>query len=117
MAYKAKAQMQNEARIIHHLSEQRAPDMPWSGPIGIHVQARFRVPKSYSVKRTERCLLGHELQNKKPDLDNIIKNILDCGQKILFNDDKQVCFIMASKNYHDKPGWIIEVWECGEEPS
>jgi Holliday junction resolvase RusA-like endonuclease len=44
-----------------------------------------------------------------PDLDNLIKAVTDALNKIVFNDDAQICELSAKKIYVEKnPG--IEIW-------
>ena len=40
---------------------------------------------------------------RKPDLDNMIKYILDCGNKILWHDDAEIYKITASKCWSKTP--------------
>jgi Holliday junction resolvase RusA-like endonuclease len=39
----------------------------------------------------------------KPDIDNLIKMVLDCANKILYNDDAQITAIITKKIYGDPP--------------
>ena len=75
----------------------------------IHV--RLPVPQSYSKKRTEACLSGLERPCKKPDLDNIIKAMMDGMNKIVYDDDVQVISIQATKRYAINAGVDILVKE------
>jgi Holliday junction resolvase RusA-like endonuclease len=56
---------------------------------------------------------GHPLfKVSKPDLDNIVKLVLDGMNKIVFKDDAQVCIITATKAYGPEPeGLAIKVEE------
>lgn len=49
------------------------------------------------------------LHTYKCDLDNYVKYYLDCSNKILFNDDKQIVEIYAKKLYSDQPRTEIEI--------
>lgn len=57
------------------------------------------------VKREEPCV--------RPDLDNYIKAILDCGNEILWKDDGLIVDIHAFKRYGD-PGICIIYGKLGE---
>ena len=47
---------------------------------------------------------------KKPDIDNIIKAVLDALNGIAYKDDTQVVQVMAQKKYADKA--FVEVAIC-----
>jgi Holliday junction resolvase RusA-like endonuclease len=36
----------------------------------------------------------------KPDIDNLLKFVLDAASGILYKDDSQICCISAVKRYH-----------------
>jgi len=59
------------------------------------------IPKSTSKKRT--VLMEDMWHDKKPDLDNLIKMILDRCTGILFEDDNNVSKIIGVKKYSQNP--------------
>ncbi|MBI0032746.1 RusA family crossover junction endodeoxyribonuclease [Lactobacillus sp. M0396] len=100
---------------------------PISADISLGIKAYFKIPKTYSKKRKERCLNGEERPSKKPDSDNIAKIILDglnpkmkldhvqhkavCVHEGLYRDDKQVVSLKVDKYYSDKPRVeITAIW-------
>lgn len=92
---------------------------PISGDIILNIKAYFKIPKTYSKKRKEKCLNGEERPSKKPDSDNIAKIVLDglnpkmkvdhvqhkavCVHEGLYRDDKQVVSLKVDKYYSNKP--------------
>lgn len=68
---------------------------PISGPLVLHLDFYLKKPKTVRRKYPE----------VRPDLDNLIKNILDGLNGVLFNDDSQIIGIYATKRY-DKRGKI-----------
>jgi Holliday junction resolvase RusA-like endonuclease len=52
---------------------------------------------------------------KKPDLDNLAKFFLDCSNKLLFNDDSQICELRAKKIYSSKPGTLVRLIPLSDE--
>ena len=58
-------------------------------------------PKKYFEK-----YMGHVY---KPDLDNLIKFVLDACNGVLWEDDKIITSIAARKHYLDTPGVIIQL--------
>ena len=51
------------------------------------------------------------LHLKKPDIDNLIKFVLDCGNGILWKDDCLIFQIEALKKFCKYPRTDIEYWE------
>jgi len=47
----------------------------------------------------------------KPDLDNLVKSILDSANEWLFTDDAQVCICNASKQYGESANLLIRAEE------
>lgn len=77
----------------------------------LKIMCYFPVPKSVSKKAKENMLLGVVRHTKKPDLDNIIKAVLDGLNKVAFDDDKQVVRLIAEKSYSEQPRIEIEINE------
>ena len=74
---------------------QRAGGPQYSGPVAVSITAIFEPPASLSQKkRTE--MIGRYC-GKKPDLDNIIKAILDGVNGVAFEDDTAVVVVTAQK--------------------
>jgi len=72
---------------------------PLEGALEAFIYVTFAVPASYSKKRTEACLSGQEKHTKKPDLDNVVKSVIDGMDKIVFENDSQFTSIHATKVY------------------
>ena len=69
------------------------------GALETFIYVTFPVPASYSKKRTEACLIDSEKHIKRPDLDNVIKCVIDGMDKIVFFNDSQITSIYATKVY------------------
>lgn len=69
------------------------------------------VPKSYSLKRRKRCLANIETPTKKPDIDNIVKSVLDALNGYAYEDDSQVIKIYAEKFYAERAYMEVEISE------
>jgi Holliday junction resolvase RusA-like endonuclease len=72
---------------------------PLEGALEAFIYVTFAVPESYSKKRLEACLSGSEKHIKKPDLDNVVKCVIDGMDKIVFDNDSQITSIHATKVY------------------
>ena len=49
---------------------------------------------------------------KKPDIDNIIKIVLDAMNKFAFKDDTQVVELSVKKRYAETPKIYVKIEEC-----
>ena len=70
--------------------------------IKAEIDLYFAIPKSYSKKRRQACLVGEEKPAKKPDIDNVLKNIFDAGNEHLYKDDIQIVECICRKHYTDE---------------
>ena len=68
-------------------------------PLSVNIKAFSTIPKSYTKKRVQAIYNGLEFPTKKPDIDNIIKIILDGMNKVMYADDKQIIYTSAYKLY------------------
>lgn len=83
-------------------------------PVGIlrvNITAIFEPPKSTSKKKYAE-LIGTPY-NKKPDIDNIAKSILDGLNGVAYSDDNQVAELNVKKIYGDKSKAIVEIEVIG----
>jgi Holliday junction resolvase RusA-like endonuclease len=69
------------------------------GALEAFIYVTYAIPASYSKKRSEACLSGLEKHTKKPDLDNVVKSVVDGMDKIVFLNDSQITSIHATKVY------------------
>lgn len=53
--------------------------------------------------------------NKKPDIDNLEKFILDCANKILFDDDHMIIKLSSKKIYSNQPKTEINIMALPEK--
>jgi len=77
----------------------------------VEIRAFFAIPTSASKKKKEAMLSGQIRPDKKPDLDNIAKVILDSANGLIYADDKQVVNLICDKYYSDRPRVEFEVFE------
>ncbi len=89
-------------------------EKPMLLPLEIDFVFAMPIPKATSKINHRYMIQGDIHPMKKPDLDNLIKFILDCLNGILFHDDSQVQIIHARKVYSDSPRTIIRA-TCIEE--
>lgn len=78
---------------------------PFAGPLSVTVTAYLRQPGSIP-----KCRRATALPTKRPDLDNLLKLVID-GCSPLWGDDSQVVDLTASKRFAvtGSPRWDIAV--------
>lgn len=91
------------------LEAQAAGIILTEGPVTVRVIAYLGVPKSASKKRRAAMLTDAERPTRKPDIDNVIKAVLDGLNGVAFADDKQVVGLTISKFWSTEPHLEITV--------
>lgn len=79
------------------------------GPLALHVTVRMTPAASASRKATAAMLAGEIAPTKRPDLDNVLKAVLDGCNAVAFRDDVLVTQITASKVYATSPGVDVTI--------
>lgn len=99
VAYKAKSQKANE-RVLEDLLKLHAPAQPIDGPLVLEFVAALPVPESDSKKKRAEKLAGLLPPSKKPDIDNVTKQLMDAMTRQGFwKDDVQVVELHCRKVY------------------
>ena len=107
---------ENDIRFAFNVSNcEKVPVYSKETSIVAYMVFAFGVPKSYSKKKREACLLGEVAHTKKPDIDNCIKAVLDALVGGAFEDDSQVVTIYAQKIYAEEPYVDVKICEAGEQ--
>lgn len=85
-------------------------------PIGIQVTAYYPIPKSTRKRDAEKMLSGELTPTVKPDLDNVLKAVLDGLNGIAYQDDKQIVELKSTKRFTRGQGAIVvKVFEVKHE--
>ena len=84
---------------------------PIENRVKVFIIAYFEVTKSTSKKKEAEMLSGNISPTKKPDIDNIIKIVLDAMNKFAYKDDTQVTKIEVEKKYAKIPKIYIKIEE------
>ena len=69
------------------------------GRIKINIIAYFSIPKTTKKADINEMLENTISPTKKPDIDNIVKIILDALNKMAFKDDNQITKLEVEKKY------------------
>lgn len=82
--------------------------------VEVMIAASFNIPKSWSKRKKSEAV--NKYAPVKPDIDNIVKIVLDSLNGVAYADDKQVVRILAEKIYReDEENIKIIVREIGSE--
>ena len=81
------------------------------GRVSVEIVANFEVPKS--TKKQDKILMLENKINpiKKPDIDNIVKIILDAMNEIAFKDDTQITKLNVEKKYSEAESVFVKLEE------
>ena len=94
-------QQTEEGKFICIMQAQLKNHQPIPVGVPIHLEVFFGMPYPASMSQKKRNGAEH---TKKPDIDNLLKFLKDCGNGILWHDDSQVVSVEAQKAYSDIPG-------------
>lgn len=83
-------------------------------PVSVSILAVIQPPTSWSKKKKMSASSGEIKPTVRPDLDNYIKSVLDGLNGVAYTDDKQVCEIVARKEYGTPARCEVEVEEMPE---
>lgn len=77
------------------------------GPLSLSLRFILLRPKSLPKK------VQHHI--KKPDLDNLVKGVVDALTGICYKDDSGIILISASKSYGEQPCVTVEIRGAADE--
>ena len=69
------------------------------GRIKVNIIAYFSIPKTTKKSDINEMLENNISPTKKPDIDNIVKAVLDSMNKFAFKDDNQITKLEVEKKY------------------
>jgi len=101
-----------------HMVMQKIPTydqiIPPKTPIKLEILFYFEYPPSASKRKRILAKEKPIPMTVKPDLDNLIKFILDCGNKVLWEDDNIIFDIHAKKYYADCAKTVLRIYPVEE---
>lgn len=80
-------------------------------PVAINILFQMPIPKSCSKKQMAAMEANLQKPAKRPDIDNLIKAVLDGLNGVAYMDDKQVVAITAAKVYGAVSGTKVSIDE------
>lgn len=76
---------------------------PYGKDAPLSLEARFGLQRPKTTKK--------EQPTGKPDVDNYLKLVMDCGNGIIWEDDSQIVEVIATKYWADEPCIMLLVGE------
>lgn len=80
-----------------------------AGPVEVSIRLIVTPPASWSQKKQREALEGRIFPTSKPDVDNVLKGIMDACNEIVFKDDKQAVDVLVAKRYGTQAMAMVEV--------
>ena len=77
--------------------------------LDLTVTAHYPIPKSATKAATAGMQAGTILPSRKPDIDNVLKVVLDALNGVAYKDDSRVVAVTARKIYSHTPKLVIEM--------
>lgn len=100
---------QTTARVI--AAEKMKGQNPMKGMLLVDIRVFLPVPQSMPKKKLVLALRGQIRPTTRPDCDNYAKSILDAFNQIVWMDDSQICTLVVTKWYAEKPRVEVTVTE------
>lgn len=85
---------------------------PDTGFVAVEVTAVYPIPKGSSKAAVAGMQSGKILPSRKPDIDNVLKAVLDALNGVAYKDDSRVVAVCARKIYGLEPKLVIEMKGC-----
>jgi Holliday junction resolvase RusA-like endonuclease len=111
-----RARMYSDAKTVSYenlvkmaASQALAGRAPFDVPLTVIVSVRMVPAASSSAKKRAAMLSGEMAPTKLPDLDNVVKAVLDGCNKVAFRDDALVVSLIARKRYAEAAGVDVEI--------
>lgn len=112
-AYKADKDREYERSIRAAYLEWHRDKRPIDGPFRVSVEVWMQVPRTASRNKREDMLIDRIRPTVKPDLDNVVKAVLDALNGIAYTDDKALVQIEAKKLYCACSGLYVVISPVG----
>jgi Holliday junction resolvase RusA-like endonuclease len=103
----AQEAMRLPACMIDPLGQREKP--MFIEPVRVEILAEMQIPASWSKKKQTLAMVGKVMPSGKPDLSNIVKQVEDALNGVVFRDDALVVMLHASKRFGMQPKLVITV--------
>jgi len=100
----------NYESYIKELFAIKYPDfIPLDSALTVQIWAGLLMPKSTSKKKEGMMKLGIIKPTKRPDVDNILKTVMDALEKLAYKNDSQIVRVVIDKDYSERPRLEITI--------
>lgn len=89
----------------------RAGGVMLEGPVWVTVMMAYKIPEGVSKKDREAMLEMEIVPNCRPDIDNVLKAILDGLNGVAYHDDTQVAVVICERCYDETAYIEVDVSE------
>lgn len=113
VTYTPKSTKNYETLVRTSYITQCKDTFPLYGAVKAEIIAYYPVPKSASASERKKMLSGVKKPTLKPDIDNIIKAILDALNGCAYRDDASVTMVIAEKRYSETPRVVVKLTDGG----
>ena len=100
-----------EAAIADEAARAMSGAEPFETPMQMQVSCYYPIPKSWPKKIKQEAIDEERFPNVKPDLDNVVKAVLDALNGVVYRDDAQVVNLVATKRYATEPRVEVYIFE------
>jgi Holliday junction resolvase RusA-like endonuclease len=106
------AKQRRNAQTLATLAQIEMRDRkPFEGPVRVDLHAVFEVPRSWSRIKQTRALCRELYPAKRPDLSNLLKQVEDSLNRVVFVDDSLIVETTMRKVYGEQPKIVVTVSE------
>jgi Holliday junction resolvase RusA-like endonuclease len=100
-----------EAAIADEAARAMSGAEPFETPMQMQVSCYYPIPKSWPKKIKQEAIDEEVFPKVKPDLDNVVKAVLDALNGVVYRDDAQVVNLVATKRYATEPRVEVYIFE------
>lgn len=111
--YTPEATMAGERNIAYFAAAAMRGRPLFSDPLELHIVATYLPPKSRT--RAQRALPWAPFRGARPDVDNILKALLDACNGVVWVDDAIVASVRVAKVYGEQPGINVTLHELSPD--
>ena len=90
-----------ESVIRDYAMAEMQGNEPWEGRVKAEIVAIHEIPKSWNKKKKELAE-SNLIAPSKPDVDNVVKIVLDACNRTVYIDDCQVVTCVVQKEFGNK---------------
>ena len=98
---------EDKVKLAYRTQVSRKEPYNDNTPLSVTIVCFFSIPKSWSKKKREASI--GQWSNRKPDVDNVAKIILDALNGLAYEDDKQIVSLHIYKWWAEEPKVMVTI--------